>query len=156
MGPYRLSVRTIRSGWADLRARLNRLTAARVRVGVLKGRTRRGVSYVAVAAAQELGTSTIPARPFVSPTVRANRSEIRSRLAEISSESIRGEDGRAQLDSLGKWLSGLIRQRVERTEIPPPLQPRTIQRKRSQGVADPAHPLIATGGMVGAISYEVV
>lgn len=151
-----VNVRTVRSGWADLRARLGKLTAARVRVGVLKGKTRRGTSLVLVAAAHELGTVTVPARPFVSPTVRAHRSEIRMRLAEISGEGIRGDEGLSLLNDLGKWLSEKIRERVERTVIPPPLKPETVRRKEREGVEDPYHPLISSGGLVDAISWEVV
>lgn len=150
-----LDVKTIRSGWADLRARVGQLDRARVQAGVLPGQYEDGVDLAEIAAAHELGTSTIPARSFVGSTVRQLRREIVTRLAAVSAAEINGAAGLADLQDLGQWISERMRRTILSQHIPPPLKDQTVRRKRAEGAADPERPLVRTGAMVRAISWRV-
>jgi DNA-binding GntR family transcriptional regulator len=64
-----------RGRWSELNTRLAGLSE-RLRVGIFSGVTPDGDSLAEVLACQEYGTSTIPARPSLGPTMRQMRSEI--------------------------------------------------------------------------------
>jgi len=132
-----------------------RLDRLRLGVGVLAGRTERGDDLVEVAAAHELGTSTIPARSFVASTIRDHRREIVGRLARMSAAEIHSEHSAAEMGDVGRWLAGRMRARILETDIPPPLQPETIRRKERENRAHPSKPLVATGDMADAISWRL-
>lgn len=150
-----LSVKATKSGWADLRARVLQLDRRRLQVGVLGGRSEHGDDLVDVAAAHELGTSTVPARSFVGATVRDQRREIASRLASLSAAEIHSEASGVELAALGLWLSLQMKLRIQATDIPPPLKPETMRRKAAGGYVHPDKPLVRTGAMVAAISWRV-
>lgn len=151
-----LTIRS-RSHWVELNTRLSRLSE-RVSVGVFDGVTEDGDPLPEILAVQEYGTSTIPARPALGPTVRENRMMIVHRLADVCGDTIRGERvPRMGLESLGRDLVEKVRHKILSTNIPPPLAPATVRRKASSmasGVS-PDKPWVHTGLLLSKITSRV-
>jgi hypothetical protein len=151
-----LTVRT-RSHWKELTTRLAGLSE-RLSVGVFQGVTESGDSLAEILACQEYGTSTIPARPSLGPTMRQMRAEIVRQLEQIAGDAIRDTRvPRAGLENLGRQLSEAVQKRIRSTDIPPPLAASTVARKRASmapGVSADK-PLIHTGLMVASLTWRL-
>lgn len=106
--------------------------------------------YIAVRALyNELGTSTIPARPFISSSSDERRNDWWDKFEQGLNKALYGT---ASPDAPFE-LSGLLAQRDIQNKIrdikTPALSPVTVERKGS------SNPLIDTGQMRQSIRYEV-
>lgn len=141
-------------GLAALLRQAARMKDVRVKVGVLASTPPResedDPSMVVVATANEFGTDRIPERSFIRSTVESRKADIDQLLAAVG-ERVAGlkltpERG---MEIVGQRVRDMIRKRIVDLDTPPNA-PITIERKGS------SNPLIDTGQLRQAISYEVV
>lgn len=136
------------SHWADIRSRLESASFT-VRAGVIGDEAYEdGTTVAEVAAFSELGTSSAPARPFISPAMRQHRAEAAELMAAAVRTTITGE-GNATPQALGERMVEWIRQRILSGPFAP-LAASTVRRKGH------SHPLLDTLLLYDSIAYEVV
>lgn len=159
---------------AGLRHMLNSLdiiSSQKVEIGVLGPKSIKKIGVY-----HELGTNTIPPRPFIRPVMqdmaRAVTEAATEKLMELAKDDFnmksRAQKGRLDVPPLSKYkirktmkreiglplqreMKGRILQR-----IPPPLQPATIASKKRKGYRLPTTPLYATGTLYKSIKYRIV
>lgn len=107
-----------------------------------------GSDLATIAAANEFGTSRIPARSFLRSTVDDGRVKYAVYLDKIAGDLVDGINPVRALSVLGMALVGDVQQRI-RNRIPPPNAPYTIARKGSDV------PLIDTGRLRQSIDFVV-
>lgn len=148
--------------WDELRARAAKLDKCFVRVGVLESKggsemhnTEGGkpITLVELATIHEFGTANIPERSFIRTTLLINKAaeleEMQVKLARAI--VMKGMDPLRALNILGSWAASQIKNGITSEEIGAfPLAESTIARKGS------SKPLVDTGLLKNAISYEVV
>lgn len=134
-----------------------------VKVGILEGSTYSGETAPAgtlvapIAAIHEFGGekkdgTVIPARPFMRVTVAQKQKDwIAAAVSYLKSNS--GKVRQAFM-LVGEIASKDMQEKIE-WGIDPPLKPKTVARKAARGKAHPDTPLIDTGTLQEAISYEV-
>lgn len=132
-----------------LREIADRVSSARaVRVGFLAGSTYPdGTPTAMIAAIQNYGSATIPARPFFSNMIKRKRKEWGPALANLLLKN--KFDARKSLDILGLGIAGQLKESIVETNAPP-LAPSTIKRKGF------SKPLIFTSHMINSIDSQVV
>lgn len=125
------------------------------RAGIPAGATTTdGKSIPAYAVYNELGTSRIPARPFMRTTVNEHQDEWCETLAgALKGEIVRGNAQRA-MGLVGEQMKAHIQQTIQKGSFAPNA-PRTVAMKRAKGKVEPDHPLIDTGQMLASIISEV-
>lgn len=136
------------SHWAELQSKLGELQLLRVRAGVFSGHSVRGVPLVDIAAYNELGTSTSPARSFIASTMRERRAQAAEVLKTATVEALAGHLREAQ-ERVGRWMVDAIRAKIQAGDFAP-LAISTARRKGH------SQPLIYTGRLLAAVSYQVV
>ena len=126
---------------------LQKLSEKQVRVGLKrgkKGKRHNGTSsqtdLVDIALYNELGTSTIPARPFFAQTEAA--------VSEAAKVLRRNEKAQQAFREIGTDVQKKVQKRIDEGQFVPNA-PSTIKRKGHD------HPLIDTGTMRDSISYTV-
>ncbi|MDR0339547.1 MAG: hypothetical protein LBH65_04650 [Desulfovibrio sp.] len=132
---------------------------AEVRVGILAGASYSGetstLPVAAIAAVHEFGAANIPARSFMRSTLQQKREEWISAAAWL----LRANPGdvRGMLAMVGETAAKDMQAAIE-AGIGPPLKPATVKAKlrRKGGKGRPDLPLVDTGTMQEAISYEVL
>ena len=131
--------------------------AGGVKAGILGGATTTdGKSIAEYAIYNEFGTSRIPARPFM-------RTVAKERPKQWIGEMVRHVRGRATNPAVWKEALGLAGESMK-SDIKDSIQngswtpnaPATVAAKTRKGKVEPDRPLIDTGQMLGAVSYEVV
>lgn len=135
---------------------LQKLSEKQVRVGLKrgkKGKRHNGTSsqtdLVDIALYNELGTSTIPARPFFAQTVQVHEEEIKEMAATEVSQALLGEkDSQQAFEVIGEDVRKKVQNRIDEGQFVPNA-PSTIKRKGHD------HPLIDTGTMRDSISYTI-
>lgn len=135
---------------------LQKLSAKQVRVGLKrgkKGKKRNGIpskaDLVEIALYNELGTSTIPSRPFLAQTVQMHEEEIKEMAATEVSQALLGEkDSQQAFEVIGEDVRKKVQNRIDEGQFVPNA-PSTIRRKGHD------HPLIDTGTMRDSISYTI-
>lgn len=135
---------------------LQNLSAKQVRVGLKrgkKGKRHNGTSsqtdLVDIALYNELGTSTIPSRPFLAQTVQMHEEEIKEMAAtEISQALIGKKDSQQAFNAIGEDVRQKVQNRINEGQFVPNA-PSTIRHKGHD------HPLIDTGTMRDSISYTI-
>lgn len=135
---------------------LQKLSTKQVRVGLKrgkKGKRHNGMPYkadlVEIALYNELGTSTIPARPFFAQTVQVHEEEIREAAVSEAAKVLRGNEKAQQaFREIGTDVQKKVQKRIDEGQFVPNA-PSTIKRKGHD------HPLIDTGTMRDSISYTV-
>lgn len=135
---------------------LQKLSEKQVRVGLKrgkKGKRHNGTSsqtdLVDIALYNELGTSTIPSRPFLAQTVQMHEEEIKEMAATEVSQALLGEkDSQQAFEVIGEDVRKKVQNRIDEGQFVPNA-PSTIKRKGHD------HPLIDTGTMRDSISYTV-
>lgn len=146
--------------WDAMRARIAAANGHRVRVGVLASKGGSAphdddseISLIELAAIHEFGSpaANIPERSYIRATMNGNE-VIKSAIVRLSRALIAGRvDYVKALTILGEIVVAEIRKRITLGEgVPPPLKEATIARKGS------SRPLVDTGRLVNAITYEVV
>lgn len=127
-----------------------------VKAGVPAGATTTdGQSIVEYAVYNELGTSHIPARPFLRQTIAEHQDEWASLLAaQLAGKEITREDAAAGLGLLGEVMVAHIKRTIQQGSFEPD-SPKTVEKKRREGKREPDHPLIDTGQLLESIISEV-
>lgn len=154
-------VKDLNLGWDEIQQQLALIDKSYVLVGFQEGsvtkRQQKGerfkkaaLSMPEIAAANEFGTQTIPARPFMSTAFDENIQRINR---AISTEYTRIVDGKTtvqkSLGLIGLLMTRFIVKKIEAIQFPPN-SPRTIAIKKS------SKPLIDFGQMVQSVTQKVV
>lgn len=115
-----------------------------------------GIGNVALANILENGApaSNIPPRPFMKPAIQEMKPELREHLKRAAQAMYKDKDkARGTFNYIGRRGVAAIRRKME-SNIPPPLRPDTIRRRRKEGVRR-TNTLIFTRQLWKAISYRV-
>lgn len=145
--------------WKTLRAKLEAAEKAHVKVGILASKggaaqhdAESGLTICQVGAFNEYGTKTIPERPFLRSTFLKKDAELGRVTAKLAKGFIEGRVSLARaLDTLGLWGATAVKKTITTGKgVPPANAASTIKSKGS------SRPLVDTGRMLGAISWEVV
>ena len=105
-----------------------------------------GTSMVDVAAYNEFGTSTIPARPFFRQSYENHQSELQAVCVQAAKIVISGGTSDDALNTIGAFAVGLVQEEIVNGNFEPNA-PSTIRKKKSD------KPLIDTGHMRQGIHY---
>ena len=143
-------------GWSDLTAEgkkyfaeLEKLAKLEVQVGFQDGASdEEGTTYAEIAAYNELGTSTIPARPFMKQSFENHQDELQEACERVNDTLAEGGSTDSALTELGVFVKGLIQEEIVTGDFAPN-SPSTIRRKGS------ATPLIDTGRMRQSVNYII-
>ncbi len=156
--------------WDKLKREIDKAAHSFIRVGILASKggnepTEDGkISMVDLAAIHEFGTKirrdtdegpiviVIPERSFIRSTFLVRRvNELRTMQTKLAKAIVeKGMPVARALGILGMWASTEVRNTISQTDIPPPLAQSTIDAKGS------TKPLVDTGRMINAITYEIV
>ena len=132
-----------------LLAQLESLDGASAAAGVEEGRSYPdGTPVSEVALYNEYGTSTIPARPFLSRAWENSSEQIRSLCRQLAAGLAEGGDADSALEEIGRALQEAVREEILSGDFEPDA-PATIVRKGS------SRPLIDTGELLDSITWEV-
>lgn len=113
-----------------------------------------GKSIPEYAMYNELGTSRIPARPFMRTTANEHQNEWCETLAGALKGEILKDNAKSAMGLVGEQMKAHIQQTIQKGSFAPN-SPRTIANKRAKGKREPDHPLIDTGQMLASIISEV-
>lgn len=113
-----------------------------------------GKSIPEYAMYNELGTSRIPARPFMRTTANEHQNEWCETLAGALKGEILKDNAKGAMGLVGEQMKAHIQQTIQKGSFAPN-SPRTIANKRAKGKREPDHPLIDTGQMLASIISEV-
>lgn len=130
----------------------------KMNVGVLAGKLNHDTQQpiAPYAAANEYGTSTIPARPFMRSTVNDKSAEWAGELGKLIKGSTQDANGITKaFGQIGSAMEQDIKSAIE-SMIPPPNAESTIEAKRRKGLAQPDLTLVDSGSLQDSISYEII
>lgn len=127
------------------------LSETSVECGVFPGRSSYpdGTDVGQVAAYNEYGTSTIPARPFVSKAWDDHSGELLKQAAKGFGSLLKGASAESICKEMGEFGVKIIVDEIDNGSFVPNA-PSTIAKKGSD------HPLIDTGQMKQAVDYEIL
>lgn len=157
----RAVVKDIDLGFDEIQKQVALLDGSYVLVGFQEGtkttqqtkgqrQKKAGFSMAEIAAANEFGTKTIPARPFMSTSFDENRAKINKAILGEYSKILDGKSTTERsLGLIGLLGVKFIVQKI-RAITSPPNSPRTIAIKKS------SKPLIDFGQMVQSVRHKVV
>lgn len=162
----RANIRKNTRGLDAFKKALSRIDKDRpiVKVGLLgtKNAKRRGEALTnpELGIVHEFGTSRIPARPFLRPSVAKNAQKYEQLLAAALKKAITGETAyEKSLALIGQVAAADVKNYVTQgAPIPPPNAPATLRRKEAltrRGSTGSPRTLVDTGRMVGAITYAI-
>lgn len=116
------------------------------------GDTKKSVPIAPYAAANEFGTSHIPARPFLRNTMN----EYGKRWQQYLATQIPRRDGdiKKALKDVGNVARGDVQATIRAGDFAP-LSPKTIANKTRKGRPRPDAILIDTGSLIKSIAYKV-
>ena len=128
---------------------LEKLDNLEVAVGFQSGDTYEdGTTIVEVAAYNELGTSNIPARPFMSQSFLNHESELQHACDAVIAQITDGGSAETALETLGVFAKGLVQEEIVEGGFTPNA-PSTIRRKKSDT------PLVDTSTMRQSVNYVI-
>ena len=146
------------------------MSSQKVEVGVFGPR-----SLQKIAVYHELGTNTIPPRPFVRPVMndmaQALVKKATEKLMEAAKDDFKWKSTAQKSPDVRPVSLYKVRKILKREaavplqremksrilrRIPPPLQPATVARKRAMGYRLPRTPLYATGKLYKSIKHKIV
>ena len=107
-----------------------------------------GADVCDVAAFNELGTETIPSRPFLRDSVDDNEDEIVKFLQSKVVDIIHGKTAEQVLKEIGVFQKDMVQTTIEDGYFEPNSE-ETIRRKGS------SHPLIDTGTMKNSVNFVI-
>ena len=157
----RTRVADVDLGMGDIERELTKLNGSYVLVGFQEGsvtksqtkdgrKKKAGLSMPEIAAANEFGTNTIPARPFMRTSSDENKQRIDT---AIQGEYVKITQGKStvkrSLTALGVFMVDKIKMKIRAIQSPPN-SPRTIAKKKS------SKPLIDFGQMIQSVHAKVV
>lgn len=153
------------TGFAEFVRRMNTISGKpNVKVGFLadKNEERTGdgrSTNVEVAAANEFGTRTIPARPAIGSSFDAHAPEYEKMAGILTRAIVDGKTDTARaLGLMGAKAAGDIKQTITQgAGVPPPNAPETVKRKGHDRtlVGGSVKGNYAGGQMVGAVTWAV-
>lgn len=131
-------------------AEMEKLRSKRVFVGFQAGKVTddRGVDMAQIAMFNELGTSDIPARPFLRQTMEDHKDDIKAFCGEKVQGITEGGTAEDALKQLGVYGKGLVQAKIKDGAWKPNA-PSTIKKKKSD------KPLIDTGKMRQSVNYVI-
>lgn len=134
-------------------AEVNKLAENQVFVGFQAGKalhesSGKSVDMAQVAAWNELGTSRIPARPFLRQTVDSNESEIAAMCEKAAKSIANGGNAEQALKQIGAVAVSMVQKTIVSGSFEPNAQS-TVMRKGSD------RPLIDTGQMRQSVHYVI-
>lgn len=128
---------------------LKELADLEVCVGYQDGETYDdGTSLAEVAAYNELGSSTSPARPFMRQSFENHGSELQKACDNVNAVLAKGGTAEQALNTLGVFCKGLVQEEIVEGGFAPNAES-TIKQKGS------AQPLIDSGLMRQSVNYVV-
>lgn len=132
-------------------AELKKLEKLEVQVGYWRGEKtyNDGTDLVDIAAANELGTSTIPARPFMKQSFENHEDDLQEFCNMVNTKLSNGATAVESLIKLGVDCKGLVQDEFINGEFAPNAAA-TINKKGSE------QPLIDTGYMMQNVDFKVV
>lgn len=144
-------------GWSNLTPEgkkyfkeLEQLAKMEVQVGFQadSGSYENGATLAEVAAYNELGTSSTPARPFMRKSFENHEKELQSACDQVNKTLAKGGTTQQALDELGAFVKGLVQEEIVSGDFAPNADS-TIAKKGSD------KPLIDTGFMRQSVNYQV-
>jgi phage gpG-like protein len=116
-----------------------------------------GTPVAYVAAIQEFGTGSIPARPFMRPTIAAKRTEWASLIRKGFKAALAGKAAITQVyGQVGMSAAGDVSKTIAAVDSPP-LSPATIvarqSKRKTPGVS--TKPLVDTGLLIQSVTSQV-
>lgn len=143
-------------GWSDLTpegkryfAELEKLAKLEVQVGFQEGESGEGgVSLAEIAAYNELGTSTIPTRPFMRQSFENHGDEIQAACDQVNANLSNGGTAESALQELGVFVKGLVQSEIVSGGFTPNA-PYTVAQKGSDT------PLIDSGRMRQSVNFVI-
>ena len=131
--------------------------AGGVKAGILNGATTTdGKSIPEYAVYNEFGTSRIPARPFMRTVAKTKPKQwIGQMVAHVRGKAADPQSWKGALVLAGESMKADIKNSIQNGSWAPNA-PATVAAKKRKGKVEPDHPLIDTGQMLAAVSYEVV
>lgn len=146
------------SGGDKYKAVLEKIAAVKVaaRAGIPAGATTTdGKSIPEYATYNELGTSRIPARPFMRTTAKEHQNDWCQTLAgTLNYAEIKKDSAASAMGLVGELMKAHIQQTIQKGSFAPNA-PRTVAAKMAKGKVEPDHPLIDTGQMLASVISEV-
>lgn len=149
-------------GWRKLLAQVEGLDRWTVHVGILVSKGGEEVdpgedgdgdlTLLELAAIHEFGLGLVPERSFIRRTFREKQGELRAICEKLCKAVItRNMPVPRAYALLGQWGAAAVKRTITEGEgVPPALAQATIDRKGSD------RPLVDTGRLINAITYEVV
>lgn len=139
-------------GWNSIKKQLIELDKKFVYVGIQGANAkinRDGAPLVEIATWNHFGTEHIPERPFLTATIRFNKSQIKRRIATSIRLVTSGKATakKAQI-MLGEYVVGLVQDEIA-AWVDPPNAESTVKAKGFN------NPLIQTGTLRRSITFEV-
>lgn len=143
-------------GWSDLTpegkryfAELEKLSRRKVKVGFQSDQAYEdGTTLPQVAAYNELGTSDMPARPFMKQSFENHGDELQAACDDVNATISNGGSCEDGLNRLGVFLVGLVQDEIVEGGFAPNA-PSTVKKKGS------AQPLIDTSTMRGSVKFVI-
>jgi len=147
-----VSIRDKDHGFTRIKLDFKKLRGRGVKVGLMGNEQVEGTSVVDYATYNEFGTSRIPARPFMQRTADEGKEEITRFTEHLVGQMIDGKiDDTTVLKNLGEKYTSMVKKTIrDAKNWAVPNDPATIKAKGSSS------PLIDTGRMIGAVSYEIL
>lgn len=121
---------------------------------------RREKSNFAQTATRGAHTITIPARPFMRPTVAKNQKHWKTEVEHSAKAVLNGQaPAETLLNRFGLVVAGDIKKTISQV-FTPPLKPSTIKRKMKKlkgktTAGSLTKPLVETGFMIGSVTHEL-
>lgn len=143
-------------GWSNLTAegrkyfeQLEKLSKLSVQVGFQEGENNeQGMSIAEIAAFNEFGSSSVPARPFMKQSFENHEQELQSACDRVNANLSNGGTTQSALEELGVFVKGLVQQEIVDGGFAPN-SPYTIAQKGSDT------PLIDTGRMRQSVNFVI-
>lgn len=131
--------------------------AGGVKAGILNNATTTdGKSIAEYAVYNEFGTSRIPARPFMRTVAKSEPKKwVGTMVGHIRGRATDPAIWKQALGVAGESMKSDIKDSIQNGSWTPNA-PATVRAKARKGKVEPDHPLIDTGQMIAAVSYEVV
>lgn len=136
--------------WKDALAKVTK--GIHTNVGILEGGSGSGgVSLALIGSVHEFGGKHMPQRSFLRATLEAKGNEWCQVVRQMLQQRL---DAMRAFTMLGEVASKDVQERIK-WGIDPALESETIRRKLKRGKQEPDTPLIDTGALMEAVSYEV-
>ena len=147
----RMTTQDIDRGWNAIKREVEKAQGQIVAVGILSSASNGGVSIAEYATYNEYGTKNTPSRPFMAMSFDEGRTEIDADFKQQGDKLVTGKiTAAAALTIIGQKHVTRIKKTITGRNIPPPLSPKTIARKKGSSKT-----LVDTGAMVNAVQIEL-